>query len=276
MAGIASAATLNWEGTFVLDMVHLGKGVATGGGVATVNSSGGGIPAHINTLRLAASRGQFTGSSFDIVTDPEQAGNGIAAVAFEGIQGGTGTFFPISGGAASTTNLTQHIMPVYGVSKVCLLNTSCTTALTLPFTAPTTVNGVPGTGIQGLGIGGMLTMGGYGGIRMSMHHAPWTIKTVTAIDHITTTGGGQIFIDIVQKGWAHAPASTTSSTGQVGGMVQLVTPNQVETNLALGSNNKVGSTVVFVMRFIPEPGLLMLLGSGVAGLALLGRKRMRS
>ena len=62
MAGLASAATLNWQGTFVIDMVDFGKGTATGGGVATVNSSAGGVPAHLNTLRLAASRGHVTGS----------------------------------------------------------------------------------------------------------------------------------------------------------------------------------------------------------------------
>ena len=57
MAGIASAATLNWEGTFVIDMVDFGRGEASGGGVATVNSSVGGVPAHLSTLRLAGSRG---------------------------------------------------------------------------------------------------------------------------------------------------------------------------------------------------------------------------
>jgi hypothetical protein len=31
-----------------------------------------------------------------------------------------------------------------------------------------------------------------------------------------------------------------------------------------------------VLRFVPEPGLLLLLGSGVAGLAALGRRRIRS
>jgi hypothetical protein len=110
---------------------------------------------------------------------------------------------------------------------------------------------------------------------MSMQHAPWTIKTVTALDQITTTQGAQIYTPIVQKGWAHGPASQTTTTGQVSGAVQLVTPNQTRTNLPFGSNDKVGSTVVFVMQFIPEPGLLMLLGSGVFGLALLGRARMR-
>jgi hypothetical protein len=58
-------------------------------------------------------------------------------------------------------------------------------------------------------------------------------------------------------------------------MVQLVTPNQVVTNLTLGSQQKMGSFVIAAIRFIPEPGPLLLLGSGVAGLVLLGRGRMR-
>jgi hypothetical protein len=95
------------------------------------------------------------------------------------------------------------------------------------------------------------------------------------VDQITTVNGSRIFLDVVYKGWVHAPASTTSSTAQPSGMVQLVTPNQVLTNLPLGSNDKVGAGVFFVMHFIPEPGLLMLLSAGVVGLGLLGRKRMR-
>jgi len=35
-----------------------------------------------------------------------------------------------------------------------------------------------------------------------------------------------------------------------------------------------GSFVITVMHFIPEPGLLLLIGSGVAGLAFLGRRKM--
>jgi hypothetical protein len=215
------------------------------------------------------------GTDINIITDPDTIANGLGAINFENMQGGTGTFGGISGGAASTGAMTPNTMPIRGVVKICLLSSACTQYLALPFTAPTTVNGVPGGGIQGIGIGGMLTVGGYGGIRMSLHHAPWTIKTITGTDQITTIGGSRVFIDIVQKGWAHAPASTTTSTAQVGGMVQLVTPNQAQTNLPLGSNDEVGSTGLFVMRFIPEPGLLMLVGSGIAGLALLGRGRMR-
>jgi hypothetical protein len=239
-----------------------------------VNSSAGGIPNHLNTLRLAASRGQITGTWTNYVTDPDTAANGIAAIKYEGVQGGTGTFRPISGGVASTGALTKNTMPTYGFVKLCLLSTACDTYLQVPFTAPTTVNGVPGTDIKGIGIGGLLTLGGYGGIRMSLYQAPWTVKTATVVDQITTTGGARVFIDLVYKGWAHAPASTTSSTAQPSGMVQLVAPQQVLTNLPLGSNDKVGTGAFFVIRFIPEPGLLLLVASGVAGLAFLGRSRM--
>jgi hypothetical protein len=76
-------------------------------------------------------------------------------------------------------------------------------------------------------------------------------------------------------GFAHGPASGTTSTAQPGGVLQLVTPNQVRTNLALGSSRKVAILGELLARFIPEPGLLVLLGSGVAGLLLLGRSRIR-
>jgi len=147
--------------------------------------------------------------------------------------------------------------------------------LPLVLSQPTTVNGVPGGGFNAVGVGGLVTAGGYGGIRLSLQAAPWTIKTATALDQITPTGGPPRVMETwVAKGWAHAPASTTTSTAQPGGMLQLVTPNQVTTNLPLGSSDKMGSFVIVVYEFIPEPGLLLLLGSGVAGLAVLGRRRM--
>jgi hypothetical protein len=275
MSGIATAARLNWAGSFTLDMGEFGSGGVSGGGVATINGSAGAIPAHLSTLRLAPSRGHFEGTYTLYVTDPENQGNGVAAIIWEGNVGGTGTLGPISGGAASTATGNVGTMPHRGMVKICLLSTACTEYLALPFTQPTTVNGVPGTGIKGLGVGGSGTIGGYGGIRFSLYWGPWTIKTMTVVDQITTTGGSRIYTDVVLKGFAHAPISTTTSTAQPGGVVQLVTPNQVETNLALGTADKVASAGIALIQFIPEPGLLVLLSSGIVGLALLGRKRMR-
>jgi hypothetical protein len=275
VAGTASATVLQWSGTFTLDMTDFGEGSASGGGVATINGSAGAVPAHLSTLRLAPSRGHVTGSFTNYVTDPENIGNGIAAIVWEGVEGGTGSLGVISGGAASTLTGNVGTMPIRGMVRICLLSTACTQTIGLPFTQPTTVNGVPGGGVKGLGIGGSGTIGGYGGIRFSLYWGPWTIKTMTVVDHITTANGGLVFTDVVQKGWAHAPASTTTSTAQPSGAVQLVTPNQVRTNLPFGSSEKVGSSALLVIHFIPEPALLLLVGSSVAGLALLGRRRMR-
>ena len=44
--------------------------------------------------------------------------------------------------------------------------------------------------------------------------------------------------------------------------------------LPLGSSDKMGAFMITIIHFIPEPGLLLLLGSGVAGLAFLGRRKL--
>jgi hypothetical protein len=76
-------------------------------------------------------------------------------------------------------------------------------------------------------------------------------------------------------GFAHGPGSGTTSTAQPSGVLQIVTPNQVRTNLTLGTSVKIGILGELLVHFIPEPGLLLLLGSGIAGLVLLGHKRVR-
>ena len=83
------------------------------------------------------------------------------------------------------------------------------------------------------------------------------------------------FVNRTAKGFAHGPSSNTSSTANPSGVVQLITPMQVVTNLTNGSNAKIALFGFLTVHFIPEPGMLLLLGSGVAGLVLLGRHRMR-
>jgi hypothetical protein len=276
IAGVVNAAVLNFSGTSSIPLADFPVGVYSGGGVATINGSDGVIPAHLSTLRLAESRGQIKGTFTRIVTDPDTIANGVLALIYENVGGITGTMVGISGGAASTSTGNVGTMGVSGLVKICLLSTACTQYLPLIFNQPTTVNGVPGTGEKGVGIGGLITAGGYGGIRISLQAAPWTIKTATVLDQITPTGGPPRIIETwALKGWAHAPASTTTSTAQPSGVIQLVTPAQVVTNLPLGSNDKMAAALITIIHFVPEPGLLLLLGSGVAGLAFLGRMRMK-
>lgn len=272
--GSANAAPLNWEGTSFVVLGDLSAIESLGGGVATINNSSGSLPAHLQTLRLKGSRGGVADTVTVLVTDPETAGNNIFAIIVEA-ELGTGTFGGISGAVASTSDLTRNQLPIRGVAKICLMDTTCSSLLELLLTVPTTVNGVPGSGVIGLGVGGLITVGGGTMPEISMKGAPWTVKTVTAMDQITTASGNTTFTMVTAKGFAHAPSSGTTSTAALSGVVQMVTPVQIVTNLSLGSSAKLGGSVSLLIHFIPEPGLLMLLGSGVVGLAFLGSRRMR-
>jgi hypothetical protein len=270
----AGARPLNFDGTLstqtstTLPLLH-----NTLGGVATVNNSAGAIPSHLQTLRLAASRLDGDTTQMVAITDPTVSANGIASLRITASLA-TGTLGPISGGAASTTVLTKNVLPVRGLSKVCLLATTCTNFLPLQLTQH-----VATSMVKGVGIGGLLTIGaGTNPIRISIEAAPWTIKTATVIDQITTPMtpmGIKKFINVSGNGFAHDPSSTTTSTAQPSGVVQLISPMQIVTNLTSGSNQKLSQFSTLRIHFIPEPGLLLLLGAGVAGLALLGRQRMR-
>jgi hypothetical protein len=269
VSGSAGANPLNWAGTSTLLLGDFPPVGISGGGVATVNGSGG--LGHVDSLRLAASRGGINGTFSQFVTDPDTAGNSILKIEYDGITGGTGTFAPISGVVGSTfAFLTQNVLPVKGTVRLCLLTTDCNDFLEIILTQQTA------NGTIGVGVGGLLTVGGDTPIKISIQGAPWTIKTATVVDHITTTNKvNQLFITKKLKGFAHGPASGTTTTAQPSGVVQLVSPAQVQTNLPLGSNKKVSSGQILRIHFIPEPGLLLLLGSGVAGLAILGRRRLR-
>jgi len=222
MTSAASAALMNWSGTAWVLLADYPVGVVSGGGVATINDSSGG--AHLNTLRLAQSRGQIQGTFTRIVTDPDVIANGVSALEYINIGGLTGTWGGISGGIASTSPGEVGIMGQGGMVKICLLSTACTQFLPMIFNQPTTVNGVPGTGTKGVGVGGMITAGGYGGIRISLQAAPWTVKTATVLDQITPTGGPpRVMSTWVAKGWAHGAGSTTTSTAGISGQVQLIT-----------------------------------------------------
>jgi hypothetical protein len=95
------------------------------------------------------------------------------------------------------------------------------------------------------------------------------------MNEITTSMGSKTITTMTAMGFVHGPASLTSSTAQPGGVVQLVTPAQIQTNLSLGSNQLIGTIGRLAITFIPEPDLGILLAVGTFGLALLGRTRRR-
>jgi hypothetical protein len=283
LVGSANAAPINWEGTTILNLGDFPPGILTGGGVATITTTG----AHINSLRIAQSRGGISGSFTQLVTDPETISNQIFAIQFVGVAGQTGTLTPISGGLDPAQSGFNGRLPVGGLVKLCLLNTDCTTTADLELTQPDPTR--PG-GIKGVGIGGLLTINVLNGFaNISVFAQPWQIAQATLIDQIElpTPSENITIVDVQIRGYAHGPSSassttasfTTATVGSImvtgGGVIQLISPSQVLTNLTTGTSDKVAAGQTFLIRFIPEPGLLLLIGSGVAGLALLGRSRMR-
>ena len=251
-AGTASAKTLDWHGTLDIDLGALPTLRIQGSGVSTVNGTTG--QNHLNTLRLA---GGITGSGTISVTDPETTGT-IPSIRISATLG-TATLSGISGGGA----LSQPTLPVGGFTRVCLFTPGCGSFLPL--------NNTTNNGNTGLGVGGQLTLGAYGAIRISVVNQPWTLGTVSGVNQ-TVSGG---FKTISRQGFIHGPASTTSSTATGSGVVQLIAPQQVTTSGISGNSSQLTLFAALTIHFIPEPGLLLLIGSGVVGLGLLGRSRMK-
>jgi hypothetical protein len=253
VAGTASAKTIDWNGT--LD-IRFGKEMGQrfqGSGVATVNNSTGGT--HLNILRLA---GGITGSGTVVVTDPETTGT-VPSIR-QSFTLGTGTLSGISG--APPLNPPAQL-PVPGFTRMCLLTAGCNTFIA--------VNATTNNGNTGLGIGGLLTIGKFGSVRVSLVNGPWTLGTVSLV---TQTHEGNFKTKSV-AGWVHGAASSNSSTAEASGAIQLIAPQQ--TTVAGVAGNATASTVFarLTLHFIPEPGLLLLIGSGVVGLSMLGRARMK-
>lgn len=257
-AGSAAAERLSFSGVVELEIGTLPPVGVTGTGVATVNGSGG--LGHLTTIAL---NGGITGGDVVPITDPIVTVGGIVSVQATGTLG-AGTLAPVSGAIQSTLpSLTQSTLPVRGEARLCLYAVGCGAALTLPLTS--------GSGSKGWGVGGLITAGGAGNIRVSVVAAPWTVKTQQVTNR--TDNGGLTFP--TSKGFAHGPASGTSSTALTGALVQFVTPLQVTTIGIPGNNDKIALFGRLTLHFIPEPTLLVMLGVGAAGLAVLGRRRLR-
>jgi hypothetical protein len=113
--------------------------------------------------------------------------------------------------------------------------------------------------------GGFVSVTGGGGTIIQAYGTGWTTGSWTLMAPATTVGGGTT-----------TPQTVTATGADLrtplgGGTLVLISPLFIRTNLA----GDIPTFAVLTLGFapIPEPGTLLLLGSGIAGLALLGRKR---
>jgi hypothetical protein len=205
----------------------------SGAGIAAVNSSAGGL--HVTRVELGA--GVISGTALIPLTDP-------GAAPTTGLQldvaNAAGTIEETAGGSLT------GVLGLPGALKLCLFGAGGCNAAVANITVPLTP----------IGQGGNATA--IGPANVSVFGAPWTTATAS-IGSITAMG------------FAHGPASGTSSTAQPGGTVQLITPIHITTNI--GVDPVIPAFAFLTLQFVPEPATVFLLGGGIAVLVWRGRRR---
>jgi hypothetical protein len=229
----ARAAVLAFEAEFRLETANLAPLVFETTGVATVNGSGGGL--HVQSLALAD--GAVSGGPLLIpLTDPAVAP--ISAVRFE--------MANEAGSVVESGGVLGGVIPLGGDLRYCLFGSS--NACTDPIANLV----VP---LDPVGVGGFAVA--EGPALATIFGAPWTTATA-AVGTITRMGGRA------------GPASGTSTTAQIGGSIQLVTPI-----LIFGGFESTPAFATLTLRFVPEPATFALVAGGIAALCAAGARRRR-
>jgi hypothetical protein len=242
LAGSVNAATLSYTGTLSFGLATLPGASATSGPFPYVG------PTHPSSIVLSS--GQIGPIQTSL---PVTSSGTVQSVRLSGVANLSGVMAGLTGGPPG-----GGPMGLSGLAKICLFSAAACPGANVP--VPLTP-----TGANGLGVGGTQFIPG--AVALTMVHMPWTVGNIAMTIH---TPNSTVTTPSLPAGIQAPP----SSTAQPSGVLQLVTVSKVYTSLA-GAFPELPVYAILTLHFVPEPGTLLLLGSGVAGLAILGRRRRR-
>ncbi len=237
--------------------------IAAGTGVAEVTGSFG----QLTSVRVLG--GHVAGSAVVPVTDPLVSNGGLVAIEISAslpLSASTRVGFDPFGGPFGSARLTRGTLPMRGERRNCLIFLSCATSVRQTFPFHTAQGDV------GYGVGGVLTFGGTGTLRVSLDAAPFTLGPVTLEN---PTSQSAVATQVV-AGFVHGPLSNSFSgantVASAGGALQLVSP--VRTRTVGGSGPGFAMHYVRLdIDFVPEPSLAFGLGASAVLLLRLARAR---
>lgn len=202
------------------------------GGTGVATVNGSGGGGHLGALALPAS--VFATTHVVPITDP----------AVFPIVGVAATMSNDAGSFAESGGTLGGVMPLRGIVRICIQYDCAAPALNL--SVPLSV----------VGAGGSKSVAFL--VNLTIQGEPWTTGEISVGTFLTA-------------GFAHGPASGTSSTAAASGVASLVTPIHISTNIAASAT--IPTFVRLTLHFVPEPATALLLGGGCAWLAWAGRRR---
>jgi hypothetical protein len=283
LVGQASASTIDLVGSITVGFGSVPPATQTTSGWVSISTPVG-SPDHIAGIWTTAGLFQMNGAIVPI-TDPDVSAQLKAAIL--NLTNTSGQFAENSssqggwGGVQGST----------GLSELCLLvdpdvsdpeNPVCPLPLYLPTQQHLSTSVNVGAGLPGNGqIIASATVPF--NISVSIKGDVWYQREIILASgaynasrtHTAAEPGyGITAFTVNAQGFVHGPASlTASSTAVPSGVMQLITP--LEIMVSLGGSTFVPGFSILKVHFVPEPGTLLLIGSGIAGVVLLGRKRMK-